>query len=145
MVRNGFEMIPHVNLPSILRLPSSSTASFGCSNLTSKSFVSIQNHSSSFASLPVMISCSISEKRSPIASSLLHPQENGFGGLMPRRNFKVVGKPQRRCQHCYLEVIDRRLYVFCEKHPRHKQMAMKKKEKKFWILTHATQSPKRPW
>ena len=39
--------------------------------------------------------------------------------------FKVKGKLKRRCKDCYFVVRERRKYVICETHPRHKQMSMK--------------------
>uniref|UniRef100_A0A1A9X0H5 Ribosomal protein n=1 Tax=Glossina brevipalpis TaxID=37001 RepID=A0A1A9X0H5_9MUSC len=59
--------------------------------------------------------------------------------------FKVKGRLKRRCKDCYLVVRQQRCYVICPTHPRHKQMAMKKRDYKTWILTHATQSKIRPY
>ncbi|KAJ9575914.1 hypothetical protein L9F63_007226, partial [Diploptera punctata] len=59
--------------------------------------------------------------------------------------FKVKGKPQRRCKDCYYVVRERRLFVICDTHPRHKQMAMKKPDKARWTIAHACQSKVRPW
>ncbi|KAJ8716110.1 hypothetical protein PYW08_013395 [Mythimna loreyi] len=59
--------------------------------------------------------------------------------------FKVKGRLRRRCKSCYFVVRDERLYVICPKSPRHKQMAMKPKPLNTYILTHASQSPVRPW
>ncbi|KAG7296036.1 hypothetical protein JYU34_021132 [Plutella xylostella] len=59
--------------------------------------------------------------------------------------FKVKGRLRRRCKSCYFVVREERLYVICPKFPRHKQMAMKPKPHNTWILTHASQSPVRPW
>ncbi|XP_047497977.1 39S ribosomal protein L36, mitochondrial-like [Penaeus chinensis] len=58
---------------------------------------------------------------------------------------KQKGKLSLRCDDCYYVMRKGRLYVMCKTKPRHKQMAMQKKEKNTWILTHATQSPNRPW
>ncbi|XP_017053399.1 39S ribosomal protein L36, mitochondrial [Drosophila ficusphila] len=57
--------------------------------------------------------------------------------------FKVKGRLKRRCKDCYIVVRQQRGYVICPTHPRHKQMAMKKRDYKSWILTHATQSKER--
>lgn len=65
--------------------------------------------------------------------------------LVPNCGFKVVGKLKKRCKDCYMVMREQRLYVICKSKPRHKQMSMKKDEDKTWILTHATQGPKRPW
>uniref|UniRef100_A0A1L8E122 Ribosomal protein n=1 Tax=Nyssomyia neivai TaxID=330878 RepID=A0A1L8E122_9DIPT len=59
--------------------------------------------------------------------------------------FKVKGKLKRRCKDCYFVWRQQRLYVICKTHPRHKQMAMKKKEHNTWILTNASQSKVREW
>ena len=59
--------------------------------------------------------------------------------------FKVKGRLRRRCKDCNFVVRQERLYVICKTHPRHKQMALKKQDKSTWILTHATQSPVRPY
>jgi large subunit ribosomal protein L36 len=59
--------------------------------------------------------------------------------------FKVKGRLRRRCKDCYFVMKDERLLVLCKTHPRHKQMAMQKKPKNTWILTHATQSKVRPF
>lgn len=64
---------------------------------------------------------------------------------VPSCGFKVVGKVKRRCKECYMIVRHERLYNLCKAKPRHKQMSMKAKEDKSWILTHATQGPKRAW
>ncbi|KAK3881815.1 hypothetical protein Pcinc_013768 [Petrolisthes cinctipes] len=58
---------------------------------------------------------------------------------------KQKGRLTRRCKDCYFVMREGRLYVMCKSKPRHKQMAMKKAEHNTWILTHATQSPIRPW
>lgn len=59
--------------------------------------------------------------------------------------FKVKGRVKRRCKDCYFVMRQQRLYNICPTHPRHKQMSMKKREDKTWILTHATQSKIRPY
>lgn len=65
--------------------------------------------------------------------------------LVPSCGFKVKGRLKRRCKDCYFVVRDDRMFVICKTHPRHKQMAMVKKEKNTWILTHATMGKVRPW
>ncbi|KAH8278214.1 hypothetical protein KR044_002551 [Drosophila immigrans] len=57
--------------------------------------------------------------------------------------FKVKGRLKRRCKDCYVVVREERGYVICPTHPRHKQMSMKKRDYKSWLLTHATQSKER--
>ncbi|XP_063237638.1 large ribosomal subunit protein bL36m [Bacillus rossius redtenbacheri] len=64
---------------------------------------------------------------------------------LPTRGFKVKRNLKRRCKDCYFVIRERRLYVLCKTHPRHKQMSMKAPDKCNWILTHATQSRVRPW
>ena len=59
--------------------------------------------------------------------------------------FKVKGKLKRRCKDCYFVVRERRMYVVCETHPRHKQMAMKAPDKCRWTISHASQTKVRPW
>lgn len=59
--------------------------------------------------------------------------------------FKVKGRLRRRCKDCYFVIRQQRHYVICPTHPRHKQMSMKKRDYKSWILTHATQSKVRPY
>lgn len=59
--------------------------------------------------------------------------------------FKIKGRVTRRCKDCYFVVRGGRMHVICDKHPRHKQKAMWKKPHNTWILTHASQSPVRPW
>lgn len=72
--------------------------------------------------------------------SLLTP----FNALIQQvAGFKVKGRLKRRCKDCYIVVRQERGYVICPTHPRHKQMAMKKRDYKSWILTHATQSKER--
>lgn len=62
-----------------------------------------------------------------------------------QRGLKQVGRPKRRCKDCYFVMRQERLYVMCKTHPRHKQMAMKKRKHNTWILTDATQSTRRAW
>lgn len=72
--------------------------------------------------------------------SLLAP----FNALIEQvAGFKVKGRLKRRCKDCYIVIRQERGYVICPTHPRHKQMAMKKRDYKSWILTHATQSKER--
>lgn len=59
--------------------------------------------------------------------------------------FKIKGRVKRRCKDCYFVVRDGRMHVICATHPRHKQKVMQKKPHNTWILTHASQSPVRPW
>lgn len=63
----------------------------------------------------------------------------------PSCGFKLKHVLKRRCKDCYFVVRENRLHVICKTHPRHKQLAITKHEKSTWILTHATQSPIRPY
>lgn len=65
--------------------------------------------------------------------------------IIPVCGMKVRGNLHLRCKDCYFVTRRERLYVMCKTHPRHKQTQMKKRDYKTWILTHATQSPVRPW
>jgi len=65
--------------------------------------------------------------------------------LLSSCGFKVKKKLKRRCKDCYFVVRHGRVFVICKTHPRHKQMSMKAPDEVNWILTHATQSPVRPW
>lgn len=65
--------------------------------------------------------------------------------LQQTAGFKLKRVLKRRCKDCYFVVRENRLHVICQTHPRHKQMAITKPTKSTWILTHATQSPVRPW
>lgn len=65
--------------------------------------------------------------------------------VQPSCGFKLKRVLKRRCKDCYFVVREDRLHVICKTHPRHKQMAIKSKEKSTWILTHAMQSPVRPY
>lgn len=65
--------------------------------------------------------------------------------ITPNCGMKVKGMPKLRCKDCYFVVRQERLYVMCKTKQRHKQMAMKAKDKKFWMLSHATQGFNREW
>lgn len=65
--------------------------------------------------------------------------------LIPVAGMKQMGKLRRRCRHCFFIMIDERLHVWCDVHPRHKQMQMIPKPKTVIITTHATQGKIRPW
>ncbi|XP_062136828.1 uncharacterized protein LOC133846095 [Drosophila sulfurigaster albostrigata] len=93
---------------------------------------------------------------SPAQNSLVHQQQlNGSNNqvvplLSPLNTlvqqvagFKVKGRLKRRCKDCLIVVRQERGYVICPTHPRHKQMSMKKRDYKSWLLTHATQSKER--
>lgn len=89
----------------------------------------------------------ISRNVTPLGSyipttSLLQPPSLTFNF---DRGMKQKGRLRRRCKGCYFVMRQERLYVMCKTHPRHKQMAMKKRDKNTWLLTDATQSPQRAW
>ena len=57
----------------------------------------------------------------------------------PSRGMKWVAQPKRRCPHCYYEVMDEILYVFCPQSPKHRQGKLQGPQKfNGTILTHAT-------
>lgn len=58
---------------------------------------------------------------------------------------KAKGRLERRCKDCYFVCRQERWYVMCKTHPRHKQVKIKKRDYKTWILTSASQSPIRGW
>lgn len=58
---------------------------------------------------------------------------------------KAKGRLQLRCKDCYFLCKNERWYVMCKTHPRHKQVKIKKREYKTWILTWASQSKVRGW
>lgn len=105
--------------------------------------------------LPKSISEVPSLTQNPIDNSLVSPTSLIAGLqrlLVPVSSlvnqvsgFKVKGRLKRRCKDCYFVIRQQRHYVICPTHPRHKQMSMKKKDYKSWILTHATQSKIRPY
>ncbi|XP_055382613.1 uncharacterized protein LOC129612852 [Condylostylus longicornis] len=112
-------------------------------HLAARTFTSLQNFITQTAlvpynnGLPIMPSQTFIQK-----SQILQPVSfliNQVAG------FKVKGRLKRRCKDCFFVMRQQRLHVLCKTHPRHKQMAMKAKDKKSWILTHATQSHIRPY
>lgn len=105
--------------------------------------------------LPKTITETPALTQNPITSSAISPMSviSGLQRLLTPvssiinqvAGFKVKGRLKRRCKDCYFVVRQQRHYVICPTHPRHKQMSMKKREYKSWILTHATQSKVRPY
>jgi len=79
---------------------------------------------------PSPVSSSLSVK----ASTLNQVQVTQTAGI------KHVANPEKRCRHCYFQVIDEQRYVMCTKNPRH-YTAQKIKNKKWgnYVFTHATQ------
>lgn len=63
----------------------------------------------------------------------------------PVYGLKTKGRLQLRCKDCYFVCRQERWYVMCKTHPRHKQVKVKKRDYKSWILTWASQSPIRGW
>lgn len=63
----------------------------------------------------------------------------------PSAGLKHVVNPKRRCVHCYMVYDDDRVYVFCDKYPRHKQVSRleKRTARNQMIMTHATQGGKK--
>ncbi|KAL1128850.1 hypothetical protein AAG570_013384 [Ranatra chinensis] len=110
-------------------------------------FGSVLAAHSSFQNVPVLRFHSCFSK--PVATgtnnrrfSLLEPKSSLISQVC---GFKVKAQLRRRCKDCYIAVRDRRTYVICPTHRRHKQMSMVKKEKFNWILTSASQGKNRPW
>jgi len=75
-------------------------------------------------------------------SSLLQPVSPMYNSVC---GLKARGSLQLRCKDCYFLCKDERWYVMCKTHPRHKQVKIKKKDYKTWILTWASQSKIRGW
>lgn len=65
--------------------------------------------------------------------------------ISPACGMKYKVRLKLRCKDCYFCWVQGRLHVRCETHPRHKQAAIVKPEKKTWILTSVSQCKKRPW
>ncbi|XP_055912201.1 39S ribosomal protein L36, mitochondrial [Eupeodes corollae] len=127
-----------------------------CSNLIS-SGLRICGSASQIAArnFHIMTKPNLQPQISALPSSVMQPQLTGSyiqRFLAPINTiisqvagFKVKGRLKRRCKDCYFVIRDRRHYVICPTHPRHKQMSMKKRDYKTWILTDATQSKVRPF
>uniref|UniRef100_A0A1L8ECR8 Large ribosomal subunit protein bL36m n=1 Tax=Haematobia irritans TaxID=7368 RepID=A0A1L8ECR8_HAEIR len=88
----------------------------------------------SFTPDAVSLTSGIQRLLAPVSAALTHVA-----------GFKVKGRLKRRCKDCYFVIREQRHYVICPTHRRHKQMSMKKRDYKSWILTHATQSKVRPY
>ncbi|KAK3930074.1 39S ribosomal protein L36, mitochondrial [Frankliniella fusca] len=58
---------------------------------------------------------------------------------------KQKGKLKRRCKHCKFVMIEERLHVWCDEHPRHKQMQAIPKPKTLMKHTCASHGRIRPW
>lgn len=89
------------------------------------------------------------EKLSLLSSLLSHNTCFFLQPILPLYNsvcgLKTKGRLQLRCKDCYFLCKKERWYVMCKTHPRHKQVKIKKKEYKTWILTSASQSKVRGW
>lgn len=55
--------------------------------------------------------------------------------IIPNRGMKHKGVLQLRCPDCYFKNIDQRWYVFCDKHPRHKQVERVERAKFNYIVS----------
>merc|ERR1712243_513077 len=79
---------------------------------------------------------------SPSPSSLLSGKNGTINQVQVTQTagIKHVANPEKRCRHCYFQVIDEQRYVMCTKNPRH-YTAQKIKNKKWgnYVFTHATQ------
>merc|ERR1711976_127163 len=60
--------------------------------------------------------------------------------FQPAAGLKHVVNPRRRCSHCYMVFEDERVWVLCDKYPRHKQVTRQSKHqaRNQMILSHAT-------
>jgi len=67
------------------------------------------------------------------------PVYNSICGL------KTKVQLQLRCKDCYFVARKERWFVMCKKHPRHKQVQIKKKVYSTWILTSVSQNKIRGW
>ena len=74
-------------------------------------------------------------------AALLRPQQSISIVQQVVAGLKHVATPKRRCSHCYMVFEDERVWVLCDKYPRHKQVTRqsKRQAKNEMILTHATQ------
>lgn len=113
---------------------------------------------SCLALLPLSLPQKCIGAMSPVASRFLHtviqrPADSAvkypctllqpsIPSLVQSCGMKMKGRLRLRCDDCYYVMREGRMYVMCKSKPRHKQMAMKKKEKNTWILSHATQGPR---
>ncbi|XP_044763561.1 54S ribosomal protein RTC6, mitochondrial [Coccinella septempunctata] len=86
---------------------------------------------------------------SPVTARAITPNYNFLAPTITeyvsKCGFKVKGLLRKRCKDCFFVVRDEGLHVVCKTHRRHKQMAMRKKPRNTWILSHATQGKVRPW
>ena len=62
--------------------------------------------------------------------------------LNPSCGLKYRSVLKKRCDGCYFKKIEDRWYVFCEKHPRHKQAQYIDIKEKY-IITHITHGKKK--
>jgi len=114
---------------------------FSLPQLTKKTFSTIPNLViRSTITTPAIVPATLFQ--SILGNSFLKPINFVYNQVA---GFKVKGKLRKRCKDCFFVMREERLFVLCKTHPRHKQMAMKAKPKKSWILTHATQSKIRPY
>ena len=78
---------------------------------------------------------------SPSPSSLLSGKDGTLNQVQVTQTagIKHVANPNKRCRHCYFQIIDEQRYVMCTKNPRH-YTAEKIKNKKWgnYVFTHAT-------
>ncbi|XP_039957507.1 39S ribosomal protein L36, mitochondrial [Bactrocera tryoni] len=135
----------HFYKSSLRLLTAASNVHTPAVNSNSRTYHIMANGRALAASGPIAVTSNITATNTSVENGiqrLLTP----FNSLLTQvAGFKVKGRLRRRCKDCYFVVRQERLYVICPTHPRHKQMAMKKREKNTWILTHATQSKVRPY
>lgn len=64
----------------------------------------------------------------------------------PSCGMKVKGKPQLICKDCWYYEKNNRLYVFCDAHPRHKQMSkVAKRRRNTYLIAFASQGKQRDY
>ncbi|KAM0731369.1 Large ribosomal subunit protein bL36m [Formica fusca] len=93
--------------------------------------------------------CDRQKLRYSLNSDFSHDTPSFLRPVLPIYNsvcgLKMRGRLQLRCKDCYFVCRKERWYVMCKTHPRHKQVQMKKRDYKTWILTSASQKPIRGW
>lgn len=84
-----------------------------------------------------------------LSSDFSHDTPSFLQSVLPIYNsvcgLKTKGRLQLRCKDCYFVCREERWYVMCKTHPRHKQVKMKKRDYKTWIVTSGSQKPVRGW
>lgn len=66
---------------------------------------------------------------------ILFPKQLPSLHCLQTRGVKHKGVLQLRCEQCYFKNIDDRWYVFCNQHPRHKQVERVERDKFRYIVS----------